>query len=227
MDALFLNFVLGVASSLLATLLLLLTATWRSKTVRYALTAITAAMLRIDTKYVFANIRDAEPEIHTALKKAAHVRVFTGRGNEFQHDLYVPVLQGIHTRKLFVQVLLPDPVPRFQGVDWIDYREKEIATFDKGFGQGTTRRQIENNVQFLRAYIEPGTFEVRTYHAPHFGRYILTEHFLFLTPYKSTLHSKDCPVIQYGRGDMYDMFDRLFTMQWNDSPTQTAATRIP
>src|SRR6266567_2082230 len=106
------NFTLSIVASLVATLLLLLTATWRSRTVRRVLSAVAASLLRIDIKYVFANGKEAENEIREALGKAKYIRIFTGRGNEFQRDLYSPILQVTGQIRHVVQILLPDPTAK-------------------------------------------------------------------------------------------------------------------
>ncbi len=87
------NFILSIIASIVATVILLVTATWRSKTIRRALTAIASGLLKIEVKFVFANSREAEEEIKEALSKAAQIRIFSSRGNEFQRDLYSSILQ--------------------------------------------------------------------------------------------------------------------------------------
>ena len=59
-------------------------------------------------------------------------------------------------------------------------------------------------------------FEVRTYDFPHFGRLIITDNDLFLTPYSEKRHGRLCTVLQFGRGEGYDMFSRTFEMLWLD-----------
>lgn len=226
MDVL-INFVLSIIASVVATLLLLITATWRSKNVRRVLTSIAATFLRVEIKYAFKSTKDAESEVKAALDRARYVRVFSSRGNEFQRTMYQSILQGAQRKKTIVQVLLPDPTQKPQGTDWIDQREQEIATFDKAYGKGTLRRQIENNLQFLQAHIEAGRFEVRTYNYPHIGRIILTDDVLFLQPYKDYLHGRDCPVIEYGHGDVYEMFSRFFDMLWENCVSQVLASNTP
>jgi hypothetical protein len=221
------NFGLSVISSIVATLLLLITATWRSKTTRRVLTSIAATFLRVEIKYASANTKDAELEIKAALDKARHVRIFSSRGNEYQGAMYQSILKGAQRNKVVVQVLLPDPTQKSQVTDWIDQREREIAAFDKAYGKGTLRRQIESNLQFLQAYVEVGRFEVRKYNHPHIGRIILTDDVLFLQPYKDDLHGRDCPVIEYGHGDMYEMFSRFFDMIWANCASQALPNNTP
>lgn len=212
-----LNFVLSVVGSLIATLIIVLTATWRSKNVRRALTAAASAFLKVEVRYVFKNSREAENVIKEALDKATEVRIFTSRGNQFQRESYSAILQKSNQKKRITKILLPNPNKASNTSDWIDQREYELSLIDRAFRKGILRQQIKNTIEFLNPFIQPGYFEVRIYDAPHIGRIILTEEFLFLQPYKETLHGRDCAVTQYGRGDMYDMFSRYFDIQWDKS----------
>lgn len=214
------DFVISFLASLAATALILLTVTWRSKLVRRALTALASAFLGVEIRYVFSDGKRAENGVKDALKKAKNVRIFTGRGNAFQRDLYETVLKNTSGTDLVVHVLLPDPNEKRQGVDWVSSREEELAKFDTAFGGGTLRRQIQATCDYLEPFISPGCFEVRLYHAPHIGRIILTDDYLFLTPYSASRHGRDCHVFEYGRGEMYDMFSRFFEMIWEDSESR-------
>lgn len=208
------NLIIGVISALLAGAIMFITATWRSRLVRRALTAIASTFLGVDVKYVFSQGVDAEPAIKEMLSKADHIRIFSGRGNAFQGDLLRAAFEGVLVKKPFVRVLLPDIEQRPQGIDWVEFREKEVALFDPSFGQGTLRRQVDNTLRYLQPYIEPNRFEVRMYDLPHICRFILTDDCLFLTPYSKSRHGRHCRVIQFGRGDVYDMFDRFFELTW-------------
>ena len=209
----FLNNVLG---SVVGSLVIVMATALLSTRFKRALTAMAAAFLRVDVKYVFRDPNDARKDLEDAFMRSDNVRVFAGRGIEFQRDTYFILLNGFHGRRPHVQVLLPDPLSPPRGTDWIEYREQELTPVDPSFAGGTLRRQIEGVLEFLRPRVDEH-LEVRTYDAPHFGRIILTDDYLFLNAYANGKHGRDSAVIQYGRGEVYNFFDRLFTMIWEDS----------
>ncbi len=210
------NFLLSILSSIIAAVIIFITAAWLSKNVRRALTSVASTLLKIDVKFVFTNSQEAGQDIKEAFTKTRHVRIFTGRGNEFQGDLYSSLLKDTGKRGPYTKILLPDPIEHNPQTNWIDYREREIAAFDKAYGKGTLRRQVENNLAFLKSYLHLGKFEVRKYSLPHIGRIILTDEQLFLQPYEENSHGRHSPVTQYGRGSTYDMYSRFFDMVWED-----------
>lgn len=211
------NFVLAVLAEIVAAAIVFFTATWRSKAVRRALTAVASAFLNVDIQYVFPSGIDAERTLKEALNRAQGVKIFSGRGSSFQRDLFASLLGKNDGKRPHVQVLLPDPSPTPQGSSWVEHREREVAAFDRSFGHGTLPRQIENVLLFLQPHIEPGRFEVRKYDTPHICRFILTDEYLFLTPYSKLMHGRHSRVYQIGRGDLYDMFARFFDMVWEAS----------
>lgn len=210
------DLLIGAGGSLLAALVIVLTATWRSVTVRRALTAVASAFLGVEVKYVFPHGKAAEPTVHAALAAATRVRIFAGRGNDFQGSYYAPLFDARQTVR-HVQILLPNIHSRARSTDWIENREAELVAIDRSFGTGLLRKQIATSIAFLEKHRAAGTFELRLYDAPHFGRIIITDDTLFLTPYSATKHGRDSHVIQHGRGDMYDAYTRLFDKVWQDS----------
>ena len=165
--------------------------------------------MNVDIQYVFSSGADAENSIKQALNRAGGVKIFAGRGNSFQRDLFASLLAKGGGKRPCIQVLLPDPSSK-----WVDLREGELAAFDRSFGHGTLSRQIENVLSFLQPHVDTGHFDVRKYDAPHICRIILTDEYLFLTPYSRLMHGRHSRVYQFGRGDMYDMFERFFDIVW-------------
>lgn len=218
-----LQLLLSIVGSLIAASIIIAIGTFVSKTFRRALTAMAAAFLGVEIKFVYKNGMEAEPAIQEALSSASSVRIFTGRGNEFQRNLYHSVIDGISGVRPETRILLPNPEPHDQHIDWIAYREQELEKVDRAFGRDTLRKQIANNLDFLSAYVEPGKFRVRRFDLPHFGRLILTDDDLFLTPYSETRHGRHCKVLRFGRGEIYNMFSRMFEMLWLDSAANELA----
>jgi hypothetical protein len=99
--------------------------------------------------------------------------------------------------------------------DWVEQRERELSGFDRAFGRGLLRQQIEANVQFLQPYVAAGHADLRRFNSPHVGRIVLTERCAFFAPYQATSHGRDNPVFKYRRGPVYDNLQRLFDQLWN------------
>jgi len=93
------SFLLNVLASLVAAVLLILLAAVLSRRARDLLTALASVFLHIDVKSVFADSKEADPLIREALNRAKEIRILTGRGRQFQGDLYDAALVGVSGRK--------------------------------------------------------------------------------------------------------------------------------
>jgi len=219
---------LGISAlgSLIGAAIAFLIAALCSKTVRRALTAMASTFLGIQVKYVFRNGKEAEAAIKQELAESSFVRVFAGRGLQFQESLYSSLLEKGPSSHREVQVLMPNPDVPSETIDWIALRENELSKVDRSFGQGILREQIRVSIQFLLSHVHADNFQLRLYSMPHIGRIIVTDQSVFFSPYSSTKHGRDCRVFEYGRGDIYDNFVRFFDMVWQNSvqPQQQSDT---
>jgi type II secretory pathway pseudopilin PulG len=213
-EAFWSNLFIGIIASLIATGLVMIIATTRSRATRRALTAIASHFLNVDVKYVFNDGNEAEKEVQKAIKKATNIRILAGRGNEFQRSFYLPLFEAGNKK---IRILLPDTTNPARGTDWLIKREEELKVFDPAFGDGLLRDQVSTNHRFLKTYVENEKIALKGYDLPHIGRIIITDDFVFLTPYSAKTHGRDSRIIQFGRGDMYDFFDRFFELAWEDS----------
>lgn len=211
------TFFVGLAASLVAALIVFIAAATLSKTTRRALTAVASAFLGVEIRYVYRDGQAAQTAVQDALAASRTVRILAGRGNEFQGRYYLPLFQPKAERAKRVQIMLPNVFEDPRGTDWVSHREAELAKVDEAFGEGLLRQQIRTTYEFLGRHIKTGRFEVRAYDSPHVGRIVLTDETVFLTPYSATRHGRDSHVIEFGRGAMYDFFDRMFEMAWRDS----------
>lgn len=211
------NLIIGIVGSLISATLVFLFASWFSQTTRIALTAIASTFLSIEIKYVFKDGDAAQKTIHESLKRSSTVRILAGRGNEFQGVFYSPLLEINPKIKKKIQILLPDVINSPRGVDWIAYRENELSQVDNAFGKDLLKQQIKTVYHFLSYYHNEGTIELKGYDAPHIGKIIITDDYVFLTPYSATSHGRQSRITQYGRGDIYEYYVRYFEMVWEDS----------
>lgn len=208
---------IGIISSLIASLIAFVLISLFSETVRRALTAVASTFLGIDVKYVFKNGRESQNSVQLSLKRSKTIKIFAGRGNEFQGSFYLPLLEANEKVKKDIKILLPDIYNQPRSMDWIAYREDELSKVDHAFGKGILKTQIAATFGFLHKYLESKILDLRCYNYPHIGRIIITDDSVFFTPYSAVLHGRDSQVYQYVRGEMYDYYIRFFDMIWADS----------
>jgi len=212
-------FIQSVLASLVAGALVILLTGLFSRRARWVLTAILGRILGVDIEYVYRNSRAAADDVKHNLERASWVDLMTGRGNELQRETFAPILaerRGPGTRPF--RILLPETQPTGAGYDWTAQRESELAKFDRSFGQGVLRTQVNTTVEFLLPHLSEGEIELRLFSYPHLGRILITNRAAFFTPYSAQTHGRDCRVYKYRvGGDMYEFLRRLFEQLWNAS----------
>lgn len=114
-----------------------------------------------------------------------------------------------------IRILLPETAPKPGEYEWTWQRENELAQFDPAFGSGLLHKQIEANVQFLEKHVATNSIELRRFNSPHIGRIVVTDRFVYYTPYRSYTHARDCKIYKFRRGgEMYENLLRLFEQLW-------------
>ena len=102
--------------------------------------------------------------------------------------------------------------------DWVVQREMEISQFDTSFGRGLLKTQIQANIDFLQPYSKPEYFDIRLFNAPHNGRIVITDNFLYFGAITSRTHGRDDRVYKFHRGGaMYENYLRYFEQIWEVS----------
>ena len=140
-------FVLGVLSSILATMILVFVGWIRSSHPRWWLVALLARLTGTGVHRVYRRQKAAEKDLARELARARWVRVLTGRGTTLTRDVFTPLWSGTTGRVESVQVLLPDPdaVPG----EWLTLRAAELEPIDPGFTTELLRDQIRANTSYL------------------------------------------------------------------------------
>jgi hypothetical protein len=212
------EFASGVASSLVASFLIILLSVNWSKSFRERLLDFLARSSKGGYSRRFENRKAAGTFTQQLLQEAAWVDFFGGRGNEFQQDSFRTLLGGRPQDKITcIRILLPN-VESESGLMWVSRRERELATFDKAFTGGTLAKQISTSISVLMGYQRPDMVEVRMYSAPHFGRLIMTDKGLLLTAYTANRHGPDNELAFHSSESVvYRAMCRLFTELWSDS----------
>ena len=217
-------FFLSILASIIAALLVIFGAGIVSRRARGLLTALLTRWIDVDIEYVFKNKDEAHKDLHDELERSADIAILASRGNELQRATFSPVFLNPKDRKQpTVRVLLPATTLPEGEYDWAMQREKELASIDFAYGQRLNGKRllhqlIEANVQFLVQHAEAGNIELRRFNMPHIGRVVVTENYVYYTPYRSDAHGRESKVYKFRRGgEMYDNLRRLFYQLWGAS----------
>lgn len=201
-------FLLAVLSSIVAAIIIIIASRVKSK---YLLSELFAKISKSELLVKFNNREAAKKSIQKNLLYSSFVYVFAGRGNELRRE---PFEELFHKRpsnkRVDLQILLPNPVQDDSRINWLAKRESELSGFDSSYKVDTLKREIEASIQYLNAYVKKGYCTLKLFSFPHVGRFIITEDFLFLTPYSDKEHARDCPVYKFKKGNLYYNYLRLF-----------------
>ena len=224
-------FVLGVLSSILATMILVFVGWMRSSHPRWWLVAIFARLTGTGVHRVYRRQASAEKDLAQELTRARWVRVLTGRGNTLTRDVFTPLWSCSTGRVESVQVLLPDPdaVPG----EWLTLRASELEPIDPGFTTELLRNQIRANTSYLASVAANSReVELRRFDLPHLYRVIATDRAAYITFYDRRKHGRHSPCL-YVRapGALYEAALHFFSTTWAGSrpvPTeQVPASESP
>lgn len=221
------NFLINILASLIGSAILIFIASLVSQQARWVLIGLLSHLLDVDIDFVFTNKAAAQSDLQAEMRKARDVAILAGRGNELQREPFASLFhERPEKRQVRVRILLPETVPRKGEYDWTYQREHELTQFDPAFGNGLLRSQIEASVQFFQQHIAAKLVELRRFNYPHIGRIVITERFMYYTPYRRDAHGRDSKVYKFRRGgEMYDNFSRLFEQLW-EANTNSGLTTI-
>ncbi|MFL1376685.1 hypothetical protein [Nocardiopsis protaetiae] len=207
-------FVLGVSSSILATMVLVAAGWVWSSRPRWWLVGLLSRLTGTGVRRVYRRQRSAEEDIARDLLRARWVKVLAGRGNTLTRDAFAPLWSGSIDRLESVQVLLPDPeaVPG----EWLARRATDLAVVDPGFTAGLLRDQIRANTSYLAAVArDRPDVELRRFDLPHLYRVIVTDRAAYITFYERRGHGRHSPCL-YVRapGVLYEAALHFFAVTW-------------
>jgi hypothetical protein len=213
------DFLLGVLSSIIASIILLLFSLKISKSAKWVLIGFLARLTNSDLEFVFKNKKDSAPDLELELERAKSIYIFAGRGNELKRDTFSSIFsERKENKKVDLKILLPDPEVIEGRPDWIGLRESEVSKFDSTYGKRDyLRSEISTSIQFVLNHIESERANLRLYQFPQSHRAILTENYLYFTPYLSDRHGRGSVVYKFRRGEMYDYYLRMFNLIWEIS----------
>lgn len=213
------DLIIGVIASISASVLLILVS-YYSKNIRTVLINLLGKFVRIDIDRVYSNAKEAQSDVMKALEKATTVKLFMGRGNELQTETYNTLLQN-PKKFTSVKILLPKTVVDESEFDWVKARENEIIEFDNAFVENILREQINVTIKFLQNTINNNpNFELKYFNAPHIGKIIITDQYLFFYMMGQKSHGRESTMYRCRvNSNTYNSFLRFFEILWTNSST--------
>lgn len=210
-------FVLGVASSLLATALAVLGGWITSIRSRSWTMILLSRLTGLGVWRIAPRQHLVAQQMKAELARARWVCVLAGRGNELTRDTFASVWEDAGRRIESVQVLLPDC--ERGPTSWLTQREADMRRIDPGFFHGLLAEQVRINAAYVREIAqERRAVALRFYDLPNLHRLVITDRAAFLTIYWTTQHGRNCPTILARRpGLMYDYTLLLFQTAWTNS----------
>lgn len=209
------GFVLGIVSSLAATVLTVATGWFSSRRMRHWPVAALSRLTGFGIQRIYPQQKLANLDLSADLAHARWVKVLTGRGNELTRDSFRQVWQEADSRLESVQILLPDPDPG--PVSFLAGRETEIRRYDSGYQPGLLSEQVKSNLAYISTVASKrNNVQLRTCDLPQVCRIILTDRLAYFTCYAASDHGRNSPCAVFSNpGFMYDFALRLFTVTWN------------
>ncbi|WP_036552241.1 hypothetical protein [Nocardiopsis sp. CNS-639] len=211
-------FLLGVLSSLLATVLVVVAGWFRSGRPRWWLVGLLSRLTGTGITRLYRQQRFAEADLARDITRAKWVKVLAGRGNVLTRDAFAPLWSG---NSCTVQVLLPDPGSDQQS--WLSRRGEDLGRADLGISPPMLAAQVRANTAYLeRIRLHNPAVDLRLFDLPNIFRVIATDRGAYLTFYSRHGHGRHSLCLHLSpSGALYDAALGLFEFSWaNSSPTQ-------
>ncbi|MFW5418482.1 hypothetical protein J0910_17875 [Nocardiopsis sp. CNT-189] len=206
------SFIVGVLSSLMASLVAV-AATWMlSRHVRRVGVRLLARAVGVGIDRFYPHQREAEADVVEEVSCARWLKVAAGRGSEFTRGTLARAWQG--GRLESVRFLLPDP-DGGRG-SWLYRRESAVRRSDPGLYEGMLAEQVRTNAHYLTELgEEQGDVQIRFYELPNMFRIVLTDRTAFITFYQEEEHGRDSPCIRAPfPGALYEFARDFFAAAW-------------
>jgi hypothetical protein len=209
-------FVVGVASSLIASVVVLIAGWFLSGAFRRFLIRFVGKMCGSDIEDIYPTQAIANPDVAKELRVARRVCFFGGRGNELTRETFAALWASDNRRLETVRILLPDPGSSTRD-SWLSRREREMETYDRGYVGSMIETQIRSNIQYLMNKTrDRSDIEIRLYDFPHLGRIVMTDQVAFVTPYTDRAHGSESRCLRLrSSGPLYNFAERIFSEAWS------------
>lgn len=222
------SFILGVISSIVATIIFVWASWFTSTRVRLLLIRTLGRLSKAGYSELHSRPADRSISLQRVLNEARWVKIFAVRGNELVsgalEDLWekAPCMESVD-----IIILDPDAV----GTDsWISHHEREVSRYDRGFRQLMLSDQVRANIAYLANRISGmQNVQLRVSNFPSVARIIMSDRCAMVTLYSETEHGREASyILAEPSSPLYPFARRLFNMAHEVSrlagvnPTQSA-----
>ncbi len=218
------NLLVGVASSLIAALLIFLVTPFFSKRIRWIWIIILGRLVGVKIEEVFKTQEEAKSDVLKELKQSSKIKIFVGRGREFQEAEYADIFKS---QAKDIKILLPNVVKcsdECKNINWVEVRSNELGRIEEHYkiDPKHLQRQIEESVKVFQSRCPNN---LKYYCVPHIGRIIITDDYAYWTAYTDNSHGKDTQVVKYRSSDnMYKFLERYFDLIWEKDSIEFSQT---
>jgi hypothetical protein len=216
------GFILGIVSSLAATVLTVTAGWFGSSRMRHWLVAVLSRLTGLGIQRSYRQQKLANLDLGPDLAVARWVKVLAGRGNELTRDSFRAVWEEADSRLESVHILLPDP--GLGPGSFVANREAEILRQDTGYSPGLLAGQISSNIEYVSTIAAKRSHvSLRLYDLPNIYRIILTDRVAYFTTYAASGHGRNAPCVVFSNpGTMYDFALRTFSIWWDHAHPPSA-----
>jgi hypothetical protein len=206
------NFLVGVVSSLVASMLLLVAGTYLFPRVRIWVGAALGRVAGVGVIRMYPTQSAAAKDVAAAVLGARHVSILAARGNELVSGNLDDLWDKVATKER-VTIVLPD-YGRTDPASWLTHHEEEAARYDPGFGENLLAEQVKSNSEYLRKRARGrANVHLENVDFPTVGRLVITDRIAFITLYSESSHGRDAPCLAAGLSSpFYHFAVRLFSM---------------
>lgn len=209
------NFGLSILASIIASIIMIVAASFFSAKFRWLIITILNALVNGDIQNIFPNAQLAQDTLKAEMAKSKRVRIFAARGSELSRSTFLPLFKRTDDCPLeLLHLLLPlTEIPKGE-YDWIAQREKEMNDFDDGAGNNL-RSQINTNVRGILERKKDEKIKIRRHNVPTIGRIIITDFYVYFTPYQRDKYGMNSTIYQFRiGGSFYESLLRFFVQVW-------------
>jgi hypothetical protein len=206
------NFIVGVVSSLVASILLLLFGTFFFPRVRAWLGSVLGRIAGAGAIRMYPTQTAAAKDVAAAVLGARWISILAARGNELTSGNLEGLWDKVASKER-VTIVLPDPA-RTDSPSWLTHHEEEATRYDPGFGGNLLAEQVKSNTEYLKKRTEGRTnVQIVNVDFPTVGRLVITDRIAFITLYSESRHGRDAPCLAASPSSpFYHFAIRLFSM---------------
>jgi len=207
------SFLISLAGSLVAAIVIALFGYFFSRTFRDLLVMIFSRLLGIGIDKIYKKSTDSNDDVSRAVEQAEFVKIFAPRGHTLSGE-YVTRLSK--KPKSVCHILLPST--NNDALYWIEQRASERTAPHKKEASDLINA-INTTADSLSTYEKQGLLKLKRFNHPHIARLVITDKWVFFLPLKSGVRAMDCKMVKYSRCSfMYDFWNRYFDQIWDSIP---------